>query len=26
VEAYARDVRSRTFPGVENVYPMKKAQ
>ena len=26
VEAYARDVRNRTFPGVENVYPMKKAQ
>ena len=26
VEAYARDVRSRTFPGVENVYPMKQAQ
>ena len=26
VEAYARDVRTRTFPGVENVYPMKKAQ
>ena len=26
VEAYARDVRMRTFPGVENVYPMKKAQ
>ena len=26
VEAYAKDVRSRSFPGVENVYPMKKAQ
>ncbi len=26
VEAYAADVRSRAFPGVENVYPMKKAQ
>jgi 3-methyl-2-oxobutanoate hydroxymethyltransferase len=26
VEAYARDVRERRFPGVENVYPMKKAQ
>jgi 3-methyl-2-oxobutanoate hydroxymethyltransferase len=26
VKAYARDVRARTFPGVENVYPMKKAQ
>jgi 3-methyl-2-oxobutanoate hydroxymethyltransferase len=25
VEAYARDVRERRFPGVENVYPMKKA-
>jgi len=26
VAAYARDVRDRRFPGVENVYPMKKAQ
>jgi len=26
VKAYAADVRSRSFPGVENVYPMKKAQ
>jgi 3-methyl-2-oxobutanoate hydroxymethyltransferase len=26
VEAYAKDVRDRRFPGVENVYPMKKAQ
>jgi 3-methyl-2-oxobutanoate hydroxymethyltransferase len=26
VEAYAKDVRERRFPGVENVYPMKKAQ
>ena len=26
VEAYAQDVRARRFPGVENVYPMKKAQ
>jgi len=26
VEAYARDVRDRRFPGLENVYPMKKAQ
>jgi len=26
VKAYAADVRSRAFPGVENVYPMKKAQ
>jgi 3-methyl-2-oxobutanoate hydroxymethyltransferase len=26
VEAYAQDVRERRFPGVENVYPMKKAQ
>ena len=26
VEAYARDVRERRFPGSENVYPMKKAQ
>ncbi|HKD48590.1 MAG TPA: 3-methyl-2-oxobutanoate hydroxymethyltransferase, partial [Rhizomicrobium sp.] len=26
VEAYARDVRERRFPGLENVYPMKKAQ
>ena len=26
VAAYARDVRERRFPGVENVYPMKKAQ
>src|SRR5258705_13515434 len=26
VQAYARDVRERRFPGVENVYPMKKAQ
>src|SRR5215469_3467211 len=25
VEAYARDVRERRFPGAENVYPMKKA-
>ncbi|HEX2760422.1 MAG TPA: 3-methyl-2-oxobutanoate hydroxymethyltransferase [Rhizomicrobium sp.] len=25
VAAYARDVRERRFPGVENVYPMKKA-
>ncbi|MBV9550881.1 MAG: 3-methyl-2-oxobutanoate hydroxymethyltransferase [Alphaproteobacteria bacterium] len=25
VKAYAADVRSRSFPGVENVYPMKKA-
>ena len=26
VKAYAADVRSRAFPGTENVYPMKKAQ
>jgi 3-methyl-2-oxobutanoate hydroxymethyltransferase len=26
VKAYAADVRTRTFPGAENVYPMKKAQ
>lgn len=26
VQAYARDVRERRFPGAENVYPMKKAQ
>lgn len=26
VRAYAEDVRARAFPGVENVYPMKKAQ
>jgi 3-methyl-2-oxobutanoate hydroxymethyltransferase len=26
VQAYARDVRERHFPGLENVYPMKKAQ
>jgi len=26
VEAYAKDVRERRFPGAENVYPMKKAQ
>ena len=26
VRAYAEDVRERRFPGVENVYPMKKAQ
>jgi 3-methyl-2-oxobutanoate hydroxymethyltransferase len=26
VQAYAKDVRERRFPGVENVYPMKKAQ
>jgi 3-methyl-2-oxobutanoate hydroxymethyltransferase len=26
VKAYAADVRSRAFPGVENVYPMKKVQ
>src|SRR6202050_2852378 len=26
VKAYAADVRSRAFPGMENVYPMKKAQ
>ena len=26
VKAYASDVRDRSFPGVENVYPMKKAQ
>ena len=26
VQDYARDVRERRFPGVENVYPMKKAQ
>jgi 3-methyl-2-oxobutanoate hydroxymethyltransferase len=26
VAAYAQDVRDRRFPGVENVYPMKKAQ
>jgi 3-methyl-2-oxobutanoate hydroxymethyltransferase len=26
VQAYAKDVRERHFPGVENVYPMKKAQ
>lgn len=26
VEAFAKDVRARSFPGVENVYPMKKAQ
>jgi 3-methyl-2-oxobutanoate hydroxymethyltransferase len=25
VKAYARDVRERRFPGVENVYSMKKA-
>jgi len=25
VESYARDVRERRFPGLENVYPMKKA-
>ncbi|HET7333771.1 MAG TPA: 3-methyl-2-oxobutanoate hydroxymethyltransferase [Rhizomicrobium sp.] len=25
VQAYAADVRNRTFPGKENVYPMKKA-
>src|SRR6201999_248689 len=25
VKAYAADVRERRFPGVENVYPMKKA-
>jgi 3-methyl-2-oxobutanoate hydroxymethyltransferase len=25
VKAYAEDVRGRRFPGVENVYPMKKA-
>jgi 3-methyl-2-oxobutanoate hydroxymethyltransferase len=24
VKAYAADVRARTFPGKENVYPMKK--
>jgi 3-methyl-2-oxobutanoate hydroxymethyltransferase len=24
VKAYADDVRSRQFPGVENVYPMKR--
>jgi 3-methyl-2-oxobutanoate hydroxymethyltransferase len=24
VKAYAADVRARTFPGTENVYPMKK--
>jgi 3-methyl-2-oxobutanoate hydroxymethyltransferase len=26
VRSYAEDVRARRFPGVENVYPMKKAQ
>lgn len=26
VKAYASDVRSRAFPGMENVYPMKKVQ
>lgn len=26
VRAYAQDVKERRFPGVENVYPMKKAQ
>jgi 3-methyl-2-oxobutanoate hydroxymethyltransferase len=26
VKAYAADVRTRSFPGQENVYPMKKAQ
>jgi 3-methyl-2-oxobutanoate hydroxymethyltransferase len=26
VRAYAADVRDRSFPGAENVYPMKKAQ
>jgi 3-methyl-2-oxobutanoate hydroxymethyltransferase len=26
VRSYAEDVRERRFPGVENVYPMKKAQ
>jgi 3-methyl-2-oxobutanoate hydroxymethyltransferase len=26
VKAYAADVRDRSFPGAENVYPMKKAQ
>ena len=26
VQAYARDVRARAFPGAENVYPMKKAR
>ena len=26
VQAYAKDVRERRFPGAENVYPMKKAQ
>jgi len=26
VRSYAEDVRARAFPGVENVYPMKKAQ
>ena len=26
VRAYAEDVRERRFPGVENVYPMKKVQ
>ena len=26
VKAYAAEVRDRSFPGVENVYPMKKAQ
>jgi 3-methyl-2-oxobutanoate hydroxymethyltransferase len=26
VKAYASDVRERRFPGIENVYPMKKAQ
>src|SRR6201996_5683849 len=26
VRAYAEDVRARRFPGVENVYPMKKVQ
>jgi 3-methyl-2-oxobutanoate hydroxymethyltransferase len=24
VKAYASDVRARRFPGIENVYPMKK--
>jgi 3-methyl-2-oxobutanoate hydroxymethyltransferase len=26
VEAYARDVRSRTFPGADNVYPLRRAK